>query len=171
MRRFAQLLHTEAPGPTALVRLAVGSVFLVSGIVKFLFENQGPGRFLKLGFSAPEATAYFVGGIEIAAGALLIVGLVTRLAAAALSVDMLVAIWVSKLPLLFGAGPEPVAAAPKTGLWAFAYVARLDLSMLLLALFLVAVGAGALSLDSRLFTRLTGAQERPSQVGEHSLAA
>jgi pyridoxal biosynthesis lyase PdxS len=34
---------------TILVRLAVGGVFLSSGLVKFLFENQGPGRFAKIG--------------------------------------------------------------------------------------------------------------------------
>jgi uncharacterized membrane protein YphA (DoxX/SURF4 family) len=159
MRRFARLFESRAPAATLLVRLAVGSVFLVSGVVKFLYENQGEGRFLKLGFAAPEATAYFVGAVEIGAAVLLLAGLLTRPAAGALAIDMLVALWVSKLPLLFGAGPEPVAAAPKTGLWAFGYVARLDLTMLLLALFLVAVGAGALSLDSRLFARLTGGVE------------
>jgi hypothetical protein len=41
-----------------------------------------------------------------------------------------------------------VAAAPKVGLWAFAYQARLDSTMLLGCLFLFAVGAGAWSLDA-----------------------
>jgi len=43
---------------------------------------------------------------------------------------MVIAIVTTKLPLLFGAGPEPVAAPPKTGFWAFAYQARLDVTML-----------------------------------------
>jgi putative oxidoreductase len=158
-KTVVRILSSEGPAAMLFVRLAVGFVFLISGAVKFLYENQGEVRFLKLGFAAPEATAYFVGGVEIAAGTLLVVGLITRLAAFSLAIDMLVAIFVSKLPLLFGAGPEPVAAAPKTGLWAFAYVARLDLTMLLLAGFLVVVGAGAVSLDSWLVRRLTAGQD------------
>ena len=95
-----------------------------------------------------EFTASFVGVVEIAAGILLAVGLATRLAAIPLVINMLVAIGTSKLPMLFGAGPEPVAAAPKVGLWAFVYQARLDSTMLLGCLFLFAVGAGAWSLDA-----------------------
>ena len=104
---------------TILVRLAVGGVFLSSGLVKFLFENQGPGRFAKIGL--PPQWALAVGAIEVGCGALLVLGLFTRLAALPLVADMVVAIVTTKLPLLFGAGPEPVTAMPKTGFWAFAY--------------------------------------------------
>jgi putative oxidoreductase len=138
----------SAPPATILIRLAVGGVFVASGVIKFLYANQGVGRFGKLGIPAPELTANFVGVVEIVAGLLLAVGLATRLAAIPLVIDMLVAIGTSKLPLLFGPGPEPVSAAPKVGLWAFAYQARLDSTMLLGCLFLFAVGAGAWSLDA-----------------------
>lgn len=76
-----------------------------------------------------------------------------RLAALPLVVDMVVALVTTKIPLLFGAGPEPVAAMPKTGLWAFVYQARLDLTMLFACLYLVAVGAGLWSLDAVLSRR------------------
>jgi uncharacterized membrane protein YphA (DoxX/SURF4 family) len=125
---------------TILVRLAVGGVFLSSGLVKFLFENQGPGRFAKIGL--PPQWALAVGAIEVGCGALLVLGLFTRLAALPLVADMVVAIVTTKLPLLFGAGPEPVTAMPKTGFWAFAYQARLDVTMLVACAFLVAAGAG-----------------------------
>ena len=138
----------SAPPATILIRLAVGGVFFASGLIKFLYANQGAGRFAKLGIPAPEFMASFVGVVEIAAGFLLAVGLATRLAAIPLVFNMLVAIFTSKLPLLFGPGPEPVAAAPTVGLWAFAYQSRLDFTMLLGCLFLFAVGAGALSLDA-----------------------
>jgi uncharacterized membrane protein YphA (DoxX/SURF4 family) len=131
-----------------LIRLAVGGVFGASGLIKFLYANQGAGRFIKLGIPAPEFMANFVGIVEIAAGLLLAVGLATRLAAIPLVIDMLVAIGASKLPLLFGPGPEPVAAAPKVGLWAFLYQGRLDFTMLLGCLFLLVAGAGAWSLDA-----------------------
>jgi uncharacterized membrane protein YphA (DoxX/SURF4 family) len=138
----------SAPAATIVIRLAVGGVFFASGLIKFLYANQGVGRFAKLGIPAPELMANFVGVVEIAAGLLLAVGLATRLAAIPLLIDMLVAIGTSKLPILFGPGPEPVAAAPKVGLWAFVYQSRLDSTMLLCCLFLFAVGAGAWSLDA-----------------------
>jgi uncharacterized membrane protein YphA (DoxX/SURF4 family) len=149
-----------APPATILIRLAVGGVFFASGLIKFLYANQGAGRFAKLGIPAPELTASFVGVVEIAAGILLAVGLATRLAAIPLVIDMLVAIGTSKLPILFGAGPEPVAAAPKVGLWAFVYQARLDSTILLGCLFLIAVGAGAWSLDAWCATRARKSSKR-----------
>ncbi len=133
---------------TVLVRAAVGAVFLVSGATKFLFDNQGPGRFAKIGFAHAAQVATFVGGVEMVCGALLLLGLFARLAALPLVADMIVALATTKLPLLFGAGPEPVAAPPKTGFWAFAYQSRLDVTMLLACAYLVAAGAGLASLDA-----------------------
>jgi len=39
-----------APKATVLLRLMAGSVFLWEGILKFVYANQGVGRFTKLGF-------------------------------------------------------------------------------------------------------------------------
>jgi putative oxidoreductase len=150
---FEPSLGAPSSRAAVLLRGAVGGVFLVSGATKFLFDNQGPGRFAKLGFPAAGSLATFVGGVEIVCGALLVVGLFTRLAAVPLVVDMIVALLTTKVPLLFGAGPEPVAAPPKTGFWAFAYQARLDGTMLLACAYLVAVGAGLWSLDALLTRR------------------
>lgn len=149
MLRFF-LSPPDASRSTSWVRFAVGWVFVVSGLLKFLFENQGPARFGRIGF--PPQLAYGVGAIELTCGALLVVGLFTRLAAAPLVVDMIVAIASTKVPLLFGPGPEPVAAPPRTGFLAFAYQSRLDVTMLLACLFLIATGAGAWSLDARRAT-------------------
>jgi hypothetical protein len=64
-RRLLELLVRPNIGhptrATVLVRAAVGSVFVSSGLVKFLFDNQGPGRFAKIGLPAPSALASFVG--------------------------------------------------------------------------------------------------------------
>jgi putative oxidoreductase len=138
---------------TLLVRLAVGGVFLTSGLIKFLFDNQGPGRFAKIGLPDASQLAYFVGATEVLCGALIVLGLFARLAALPLVIDMMVAIVTTKLPLLFGAGPEPVAAMPKMGFWAFAYQARLDVTMLVACVYIVAVGAGLWSLDAVLSRR------------------
>lgn len=135
-----RLISTRAPRAVILVRLLVGLVFLSEGIQKFLFPDAlGVGRFTKIGIPAPEIMAPFVGVFEIGCGALLIVGLVTRLAAIPLIIDMLVAITTTKIPLLI-----------KGGFWAMAHEARTDVCMLLGSLFLLIVGAGLWSADAKL---------------------
>lgn len=150
---FEPSMSDQPSRATVVLRGAVGGVFLVSGAMKFLFENQGPGRFAKIGLPAASQLSLFVGSTEVICGALLLVGLLTRLAAVPLVVDMIVALVTTKIPLLFGPGPEPVAAPPKTGFWAFAYQARLDATMLLACVYLVAVGAGLWSIDAWLARR------------------
>jgi putative oxidoreductase len=162
-----------APPATLALRAAVGGVFLASGIIKFLFANQGAGRFAKIGLPAPEQLASFVGAVEIVGGALLVVGLFTRLAAVPLIIDMVVAIATTKVPLLFGPGPEPVGALPKVGFWAFAYQARLDVAMLVAAGYLLVVGAGLWSMDGMLSRRrwahaLLGRVRREARDGRSS---
>ena len=123
-----------------LVRVLVGPVFLTEGIQKFLFPAAlGVGRFQHIGIPIPEVTAPFVGVVEIVFGTLLLVGLLTRLAAVLLLVDISVAIATTKIPMLFS-----------KGFWATAHEARTDWSMFLGLLFLLAAGAGARSLDARL---------------------
>jgi putative oxidoreductase len=132
-------------GANALVRVLVGSVFLSEGIQKFLFpEALGVGRFAKIGIPMPEISAPFVGMAEIIAGALLLLGLLTRLAALLLLVDICVAIATTKLPMLVA-----------KGFWATAHEARTDWSMLLGLLFLLGAGAGSRSLDARRGVRGT----------------
>jgi putative oxidoreductase len=84
-----------------LARLAAGCIFLSEGIQKFLFPAElGVGRFAKIGLPAPQLLATFVGVVEIVCGALLIIGLVTRLSAIPLVIDMIVAIATTKVPML-----------------------------------------------------------------------
>ena len=146
-----QIGHPQAE--TLAIRAPVGLVFLVSGALKLLFDNQGVGRFTRIGLPSPGALATFVGVVEVAAGALLLAGLFTRLATLPLLIDMLVALFTTKLPLLFEPGPEPVSAAPKQGLLAFLYQARLDLTMLSACGYLLLVGGGLWSLDAWLTRR------------------
>ena len=135
-----KLLDASAPGEVILVRLVVGCVFLSEGIQKFLYPDAlGVGRFAKIGIPAPQVLAPFVGVVEIVCGGLVLIGLLTRLAAVPLIIDMLVAIATTKVPMLM-----------KSGFWAMAHEARVDFSMLLGAVFLLIAGAGAVSLDARL---------------------
>lgn len=134
---------STAPAATLLVRLMVGGIFLSEGIQKFLFPDElGVGRFLKIGIPAPHVMAPFVGVIEISCGALLLLGLLTRLAALPLIIDMLVAIVTTKIPILL-----------QDGFWKMAHEARTDYAMLLGSLFLLIVGAGPWSCDAWLTKR------------------
>ena len=133
------LFDESAPGSVLLVRVMVGWVFLSEGIQKFLYPAAlGVGRFEKIGIPAPYFSAPFVGVVEIVCGLLLIVGLLTRLAAIPLLIDISVAIATTKVPML-----------SKTGFWGAMHEARTDFCMFLGLVFLIAVGSGWLSFDAR----------------------
>jgi len=80
---WASLLRTRAEGWTILVRLMIGLVvFLPEGIQKLVFPGiLGAGRFANIGIPYPEMLGPFVGTVEIVCGVLIILGLLTRLAA------------------------------------------------------------------------------------------
>src|SRR5437016_12103622 len=100
-----RLLQTNADPATVLIRLLVGGVFLTEGIQKFIFPDElGAGRFAKIGIPDPQLMGPFVAGAETICGALVILGLLTRLAAIVLLIDISVAIVTTKIPILLGAG-------------------------------------------------------------------
>jgi putative oxidoreductase len=143
-----KIMFTNAPASVILIRLLVGAVFLTEGIQKFLYPAElGAGRFAKIGLPSPEVLGPLVGGFEVVCGALVILGLFTRLAAIPLLTIISVAIWTTKVPLLKG------------GFWKMAHEARTDYAMLLGSLFLLIVGAGLWSLDARQRTTKAKAPE------------
>src|SRR5579863_9633559 len=122
---FERILETRAPTAVALVRGLVGTVFLSEGVQKFLYPlTLGTGRFAKIGFPAPEWTAFIVAVFEIVCGFLVIAGLLTRLASIPLLVIISVAILTTKLPML-----------AHQGFWAMAHEARTDWCMFLGTIF------------------------------------
>ncbi|KUL21110.1 DoxX family protein [Streptomyces regalis] len=146
--RFTWLTSTGAPATVVLIRLYVGLIFLSEGILKFLRPDQlGSGRFDKAGIPAPGFFAPLDGVFEIVCGLLILVGLVTRLAAVPMIVNMVGALLITKLPILWGDAP---LFEGESGWWDFAHEARTGLAQLCGSLFLLLVGAGAYSLDARL---------------------
>lgn len=133
-------MGTDASATVLLIRLMVGAVFLSEGIQKFLLPaERGVGRFTSIGLPAPEFLATWVAVWEIGAGTLILVGLLTRPAAVAMIVNMMVAIAVTKLPMLSA-----------DVFWTMAHESRTDYSMLLGSIFLLLIGAGSWSLDAIL---------------------
>jgi putative oxidoreductase len=140
-----------APSATLLLRVMAGSVFLWEGILKFVFVNQGVGRFTKLGLPLPVLTAHFVGGLEIVGGVLLLLGLATRLIAVPFIIEMIVAILSTKISLFLGTSPLPAPPAPPTtGIWAVLHEVRSEWAQLLVCAFLFRAGAGPISVDAFL---------------------
>ncbi len=139
MKILWRITAAGAPAAVILIRLVVGAVFLSEGIQKFLFPAElGVGRFMRIGIPAPEIMAPFDGTFEIVCGVLMLAGLLTRLAAIPMMINMLVAISTTKIPMLI-----------KSGFWAMAHEARTDWAMLLGSAFLLIVGSGPWSLDAR----------------------
>jgi putative oxidoreductase len=131
-----------------IIRLMAGAVFFFEGILKFVYINQGAGRFTKLGFPFPEITAHTIATGEIIGGLLLIFGLFTRFVSFYFILQMIVAILSTKISLYFGNSPLPLPAVPpKIGFWAVEHESRSDYSQIMACLFLLIEGAGRISID------------------------
>jgi len=162
-------LYPPVTGPSSIliIRLMTGSVFFWEGILKFVYVNQGVGRFTKLGFPFPETTAHIIATGEIIGGLLLIFGLFTRIVAFYFIIQMIVAVLSTKISLYLGTSPLPAPPAPpKTGIWAVLHEIRSDYAQILTCLFVLIVGAGRRSLDFIIST-----SKRVYSMGEKQLAA
>lgn len=134
---FQKLIQTSNSKTTIIIRLMVGVVFLSEGIQKFLFPAiRGAGRFEIIGLPSPELLGSFVGTFEIICGAMILLGLLTRLASIPTLVIMLVAIATTKLEVL-----------ANDGFWPMLHGSRTDWAMLLGSFFLIIKGGGRFSLD------------------------
>jgi putative oxidoreductase len=152
-KRIAWLIAPPTTGPKSilLLRLMAGGVFFWEGLLKFVYTNQGVGRFTKIGIPFPHFTANFIGGLEIFGGLLLLSGLATRLIAIPFVLEMIVAILTTKVGLFLGTSPLPLPPAPpKIGIWAVLHDIRSDYAQILTTAFLLINGPGKWSLDAVL---------------------
>jgi len=122
-----------------LGRLAVGLLFLSTGWGKVHSLDKVTAFFVKLQIPAPALNAVVVGYSELICGALLVIGLCTRLATLPLIVSMIVAIGTAKLSDIHGL---------------FDLVAADEFTYLCVLVMLLIIGPGRLSLDAILVRRL-----------------
>jgi putative oxidoreductase len=137
--------------PMILIRIIVGLIFLTEGILKFLYPGElGAGRFAHIGLPFPHFLAPFVGVVEIASGAALILNLYAGDATLLLLIVILTAICTTKVPILLGhpLGPFAPPKLEHYGLFSFIHEARTDLAMLF--------GLVAVLLDSGMRIGLRG---------------
>jgi len=139
------------PNSTLILRVMAGGVFLWEGILKFVYANQGVGRFTKLGMPFPHFTADFVASLEIVGGLLLLFGFLTRLIAIPFVFEMIVAILSTKISLYLGTSPLPLPPAPpKIGMWAVLHEVRSEYAQMLTVTYLLINGPGKWSIDALL---------------------
>lgn len=154
--KWQRIIETDGERTTILIRFLVGVVFLSEVIQKFLWpELRGAGRFESIGIPFPEFSGYLVGGLEIVCGAMVLAGLLTRLAVIPLVIIMVVALVTTKLPILIGSGFWGFALrdVPHYGLLSMLHESRNDLAMLIGSIFLWYKGGGYWSWDYRRHAR------------------
>lgn len=117
-----------------VVRLSVGTEFLISGYGKLTDLDKFVKYFTELGIPAPALQAPFVATLEFVGGLCLILGLGTRFFAAPLSITMIVAI---------------LTATEFSSIGLFLYLSEWNLFLLLA--WLGFSGAGRASLDQMIF--------------------
>ncbi|MEX1213307.1 MAG: DoxX family protein [Balneolaceae bacterium] len=139
---FNRITATNDKSSTVLIRSMVGFIFFTEGLQKFLFPHiRGAGRFEEMGLPVPEFLSYFVASFEVLCGALILLGLLTRIAAVPIIFIMLSAIILTKLPILV-----------EENFWVMVYISKIDMAMLIGSLFLLMEGGGRWSLDRRFFS-------------------
>jgi putative oxidoreductase len=154
MNPIKKILQPSGANANVLIRLVVGGVFLNEGILKFLYPAaQAAGRFARIGLPHPGFFGPFVAMVEAVCGAMLILGLLTRPAVIALFIDISVAIFTTKIPVLLGHGylGFRLMKLSHYGFLSMVHEARTDLSMWFGLLFLLIAGGGRWCVDAGLF--------------------
>ncbi len=141
-------LLTQPFGPSALdwsqhlewalvpLRVILGVIVLDAGRGKWMRGISGTGEWMRgLGLPAPQLLARWTASVEVVGGALLVLGLLTPLAALLVGANMVGATWVQKYRI----------GAPFQGGDVQGY--ELDVLMVAAAIALVLGGGGPLSLD------------------------
>ncbi|GAA0335343.1 DoxX family protein [Oceanobacillus sp. FSL W7-1293] len=110
--------------PMKLICYVVGFVFLVSGLMKFV-DLSMVSSFEQMGVPLSNFVYFFVALFEVMAGMLLIGRIFIHISLIPLIFIMLGALFFTKLPILTG-----------DGIFAFLFASRLDLTLLILLIFL-----------------------------------
>jgi putative oxidoreductase len=134
-RSVARLLTAGPPGAPAVaalvVRVVAGVTIAAFGVGKFTRHAAEAAAFDTYGIPFPEPVTYLVGGLELAGGALLVLGCLTRPVALALAGNFVVAILTAGR---IEGGPVHLIVAP---------------ALLACMLFLLWSGPGRVAVDRR----------------------
>lgn len=135
------------------LRLVWGWQFLTTGFGKLQNHARVTDFFTSLGIPMPGLNAWFVGGLEMAGGALLLLGLFSRPIALLLAGNMFVAYLTADRPALFGVFRDLDAFLKADPFW-----------FLFVSIVVLTLGSGAISLDRLLTRAITEKRERDAQA-------
>lgn len=135
--------------PPLIARIGTGILFVVAGWGKVQHPGKFVTEFVNWGIPVPNVLAPFVAWTEFLGGALLIVGLLTRISSFALMVDMIVATFVAQMDKVHGASD-------------FFYLSEVQLAIVFL--WLTIEGAGRVSLDHAISGRVEHKPERVDPI-------
>src|SRR5512140_926620 len=144
-RAFGPLGHVVL----LVLRLVWGWQFLTTGLGKLQNHTRVTEFFASLGIPLPGLNAWFVGGLEMAGGALLLLGLFSRPVALLLTGNMLVAYVTADRPALFGVFHDLDAFLRADPFW-----------FLFVSIVVLTLGPGARSLDRLLTRKIEERRER-----------
>lgn len=100
-----------------LIRVAIGAVFLSHGWMKIGNVDMVTGMLSHMGVIAPGFFGPFISWLEVIGGLMLIFGILTRIAGAALGIEMVFAIFLTGIGRGFGAHElEMLLAAGSLGI-------------------------------------------------------
>jgi putative oxidoreductase len=150
---FGESVRGAAGYAPLVVRVLVGIIMFAHGLQKL---QGGPENFsqvlAQLGVPFPELMGYVVAFVELVGGILLIVGLLSRLAALLLTIDLVVAILLVKVNIGL------LSPADGSGVGA-----ELDLALIAGFLVVLLAGPGKLSADHALGYEGDLVQEQPAR--------
>lgn len=118
-------MRSEALTTQMVLRIIVGYVFLLEGSLKFILHDSRALYFETLGLPFPAITLLLVGIVEIVCGSLVLFNLQVRKAVIPLIIIMVMAIVLTKLPILLD-----------SGLFSFAHESKLDIILAVLMILL-----------------------------------
>ena len=150
-RRFGSI----APLAT---RIVIGLAFFQAGLGKWRHMPNIIQFFDSLGIPMPAFNAYLVSSMELVGGLALILGLFTRFFASGLSITMVVALLTADTADFMASWGSASEMSP-TDITAFTF--------LLFLLWLIAYGAGKLSLDA-LLRRMFSVEQKPLNLGTNN---
>src|SRR5262245_53510700 len=157
-----------APKATLWIRLMAGWVFFWEGVIKFVFVNQGVGRFTKLGMPLPETLAPAIAVLEIVGGLALVAGFLTRPFAPLFICEIIVASVSTTISPSPGTSPLVLPPLPpQTGFGAVMHEWRSDIAQLASALFLLLEGPGPWSLDATLLSSAEQSSPRATRLPQN----
>ena len=139
-----------------MLRVVWGWQFLMTGLGKLENHQRVTDFFTSLGIPMPGLNAWFIGGLELVGGALLLLGLLARPIAFLLTCNMLVAYVTADRPALFGVFHDLDTFLRADPFW-----------FLFVSIVVLTLGPGAISLDSdsREEPRAEGARRRAAELG------